>query len=107
MTIQSEAELDRLLALWVSARRLRSEDLATVRAEVLARVTVEADASASTSRELESGFDPDWLWSLLKPVTRLIESSPGAGDDRLADAMERWLRPLTGDRAYRPYLLLT
>lgn len=54
-------ELDRLLAEWAARHRLTAEQEAQVRASVLATPVAE--------REL----DADWLWSLLRPVTALLD----------------------------------
>lgn len=92
-----EAELDRRLAAWAAARRAGADDLDTIRAQILARVT-----EPVVELERESAFDPDWLWSLLRPVTALIEQTPADVSERV----ERWLQPLTGDRSDQPYLRL-
>jgi hypothetical protein len=54
----SRDPLDELLPRWADARCLSSSDMARVRAAVLA----EADE-----------LDADWLWSLLSPVTALLD----------------------------------
>jgi hypothetical protein len=100
-----DSELDRALSMWATARRLRPAELATIRAQVLARVSAEADASRPV--ESESRFDADWLWSLLRPVSRLMESAPETGEENLAARIERWLQPLTVERVSQPYLRLT
>jgi hypothetical protein len=66
------AELDRQLATWASARRLTDADVHAIRQSVLAIVA--ADARRPTAAEArEQAFDSDWLWSLLKPLTALID----------------------------------
>lgn len=74
-------ELDDLLAEWGATHRLTALQAATVRANVLANV--------------ESRFDADWLWSLLRPVTALMEQ-PAA----------RALQRLEERGTYVPYLQL-
>jgi hypothetical protein len=124
-----ESRLNERLAVWASARRLGSADLEAMRALVLARVSDPASADLATrstpseldprtlstapapahsSAELDATaeFDADWLWSLLRPATALMERSAGVGQSHLAERVERWLKPLTGDRAYQPYLRL-
>lgn len=71
-------DLDRLLADWAAANRLSVAQVAQVRASVLA-TPVE-----------ERGLDADWFWSLLRPVTALL--------DQLGDPDE--------PRAVVPYLKL-
>jgi hypothetical protein len=95
-----EPELDRRLGVWAAARRLGPDDLERIRAQVLARVSTEG---VSTDQIDESSFDPEWLWSLLRPVSALMDTSV---EDKLSDRIERWLQPLTGGRAYRSYLRL-
>lgn len=55
------AELDRLLADWATTHQLTAEQVALVRASVL--------ATPAAQREL----DAEWFWSLLKPVTALLD----------------------------------
>ena len=64
-------ELEDLLAEWGATHRLTAPQTATVRANVLANV--------------ESRFDADWLWSLLRPVTSLIEQPPLRALQRLEE----------------------
>jgi hypothetical protein len=54
-------DLTRLLAEWAAQYRLTARQVAAVRAEVLQRA------------QSESALDADWLWSLLRPVTALLE----------------------------------
>ena len=54
-------ELDRLLADWAATHRLTPEQVAQVRASVLA-TPVE-----------ERTLDPEWFWSLLRPLTALLD----------------------------------
>ena len=96
-----EPELDRRLHTWAAARRLGSDDLEHIRARVLARVR--AEGVSTIQIDDESSFDAEWLWSLLRPVSALMDMS---GEDRLSDRIGRWLQPLTGGRAYRSYLRL-
>ena len=126
-----ESQLNERLAVWARARRLGSADLEAIRGLVLARVaeplpseftaesaSAELVSSALVSSELvsselvsseldpRSAFDSEWLWSLLRPVTALMEWKADVGAGNLSDRVERWLQPLTGDRAYQPYLQL-
>ena len=121
-----ESQLNERLAVWARARRLGPADLEAIRGLVLARVAEpvasELDArwassvlvsselvsSELVSSELDprSAFDAEWLWSLLRPVTALMEWKADVGAGNLSDRVERWLQPLTGDRAYQPYLQL-
>jgi hypothetical protein len=82
----SDAELTRRLALWATARRLSEVDAATIRANVL-------------TSETSPAIDSDWLWSLLRPVTELVEV-------QMPSVIERWLEPLGGAGTYQPYLRL-
>ena len=61
-------ELDRLLADWAAANRLTIEQVAQVRASVLA-TPVE-----------ERGLDAEWFWSLLRPVTALLDQIGNADE---------------------------
>ena len=116
-----ESQLNERLAVWARARRLGSADLEAIRGLVLARVAeplpseFAAQLASSelvswelVSSELDppSAFDSEWLWSLLRPVTALMEWKADVGAGNLSDRVERWLQPLTGDRAYQPYLQL-
>ena len=56
-------ELDLLLAEWGDSHRLSQTDAAVVRGNVLAVA--------------ESRFDTEWFWSLLRPLTSLIEEPGG------------------------------
>lgn len=56
-------ELTRLLTEWASTHRLSDADAASIRASVLG-----AEASEHT-------LDAEWLWSLLRPVTALLDQS--------------------------------
>ena len=111
-----ESQLNERLAVWARARRLGSADLEAIRGLVLARVAdplpsefaPQLASSELVSSELDprSAFDAEWLWSLLRPVTALMEWKADVGAGNLSDRVERWLQPLTGDRAYQPYLQL-
>jgi hypothetical protein len=97
-----ESQLDERLARWAGGRRLSTHELAAIRAMVLARVSEPVSVEVAS----EAAFDSEWLWSLLRPVTALIERGAEVGEGNVADRLEAWLRPLTGDRAYQPYLRL-
>ena len=111
-----EFQLNERLAVWARARRLGSADLEAIRGLVLARVAdplpsefaAQLASSELVSSELDprSAFDAEWLWSLLRPVAALMEWKADVGAGNLSDRVERWLQPLTGDRAYQPYLQL-
>jgi len=111
-----ESQLNERLAVWARARRLGSADLEAIRGLVLARVAdplpsefaAQLASSELVSSELDprSAFDAEWLWSLLRPVAALMEWKADVGAGNLSDRVERWLQPLTGDRAYQPYLQL-
>ena len=111
-----ESQLNERLAVWARARRLGSADLEAIRGLVLARVAdplpsefaAQLASSELVSSELDprSAFDSEWLWSLLRPVAALMEWKADVGAGNLSDRVERWLQPLTGDRAYQPYLQL-
>lgn len=57
--------LEQLLADWAATRRLTDVQIASIRATVL------ASREARTEHEL----DADWLWSLLRPLTSLIDNT--------------------------------
>ena len=65
-------ELDRLLAAWATRYRLTQVQVASVRAHV-----------ASSESAAPAALDAEWLWSLLRPVTALVDrlelAEPGAG----------------------------
>jgi len=61
-------ELSELLTFWAARQRLTEVQIADIRASVLA-----ASGEAATT------LDADWLWSLLRPVTDLLE---GVGTSR-------------------------
>ena len=136
LPLEVESQLNERLAVWARARRLGSADLEAIRGLVLARVaeplpsefaaesasaelvlsalvssalvSLELVSSELVSSELDprSAFDSEWLWSLLRPVAALMEWKADVGAGNLSDRVERWLQPLTGDRAYQPYLQL-
>ena len=55
-------ELDRLLAAWATRYRLTEAEVASVRANV-----------ASSENAAPATLDAEWLWSLLQPVTALVD----------------------------------
>jgi hypothetical protein len=86
-------ELNRLLSTWAAQQRMTSDQVSALRAHVL--------AGTATSEAL----DTDWMWSLLKPVTRLMDrlDFPPAQLDRAA----RWLPSATTEaHAWTSYLQL-
>ena len=54
-------ELERLLANWATTHRLSAEQVAQVRASVLATPIA------------ERALDAEWFWSLLRPVTEMLD----------------------------------
>jgi hypothetical protein len=58
-------ELSELLTLWAERQRLRASDVDQLRALVL--IAAKSDAV----------LDADWLWTLLRPVTDLVEQVGG------------------------------
>ena len=56
-------ELSQLLAAWGARQRLTHEIAADIHSTVL----------AARESEAESAFDLDWFWSLLQPVTALLD----------------------------------
>jgi hypothetical protein len=64
-------ELDALLAEWAAEQRLTDQQVATLRANVLA--------------EGELRFDAEWFWSLLRPVTSLLDQPAGRALQRLEE----------------------
>ena len=101
VSAEVERRLDRGLAAWARARRLDADDLASIRAQVLARV-----AEPVADLEPEPMYDSDWLWSLLRPMTALMEQTPSKVSQRVSERVERWLQPLSGGASYKPYLRL-
>jgi hypothetical protein len=59
-------ELSELLTRWAARQRLTATQVAELRAHVLA------------TSEVTAAFDADWLWSLLRPVTDLLEQVGGS-----------------------------
>ena len=88
----SEMELDRRLAEWAAARRLSDADMARVR-ERAVRATVVVDAAP--------GFEADWLWYWLRPVTDLMEHTAGLAEFHLSRRSS-----LSGETTNQPYLRL-
>jgi hypothetical protein len=80
------AELDHLLAEWAAQQRLTDLQATELRAQVVASVQLEDDAQ----------LDSEWLWSLLRPLTALL--------DRLDD--EPWRGTATRAGAWTSYLQL-
>ena len=56
-------ELDRLLAEWAAHQRLTDLQVRELRTRVLAAAQPEDEAS----------LDSEWLWSLLRPLTALLD----------------------------------
>ena len=93
--------LDRRLAQWAARRRIDDRQLAQIRGAVLASAM-----SNDVLRDAAPGFDNDWLWSLLRPVTELIERTAEVAEIGVPRHLEKWLEPFAGDAPYRPYLQL-
>lgn len=85
----SDSELDRLLAAWGAQHRLTDAQAADVRSHIVDEPTQTLEA--------------DWLWSLLRPVTDLLQHVEEPADAPRA----RWLRhvPFASDN-WTPYLRL-
>ena len=81
-----EVELTAHLAAWADGQRLSDTEASTIRARVLALASVTTVAEPVPSAEKAAGLDSEWLWSLLRPVTQLMDR--------------------TADGPYRPYLRL-
>jgi hypothetical protein len=62
--------LDELLAAWAAGNQLTDAQSAALRAQILATNSDEADV--------------EWLWDMLRPVTRLLD-----GPHRLQDMLAR------------------
>ena len=90
----NEMELERRLTQWAAARRLSETDLASIRARAVTPAAV-IDAAP--------GFDTDWLWSLLRPVTDLVEQT---AESSLAGRFSTWMESFVEDTTYQPYLRL-
>jgi hypothetical protein len=56
--------LDELLARWAASYRLSAADVAAVR---------EAVRLSASTREQITELDAEWLWDLMRPVTRLLD----------------------------------
>jgi len=81
-------ELEELLTLWAKRQRPTAVQLAEIRANVLA------------TPETSTTLDADWLWSLLRPVTDLLEQVGGS-------RALRYLTPVDDDAVpFTPYLRL-
>jgi hypothetical protein len=80
-----EVQLSHRLATWAEARRIDDAQLQTIRASALAVVTAETEAST---------LDVDWLWSLLRPASALVERGARLGEAELPARFERWLAPV-------------
>jgi hypothetical protein len=59
-------ELSELLTLWAAGQRLTAEQVAEIRANVLA------------SDDAATALDAEWLWRFLRPVTDLLEQAGGS-----------------------------
>jgi hypothetical protein len=92
-----EQVLERRLALWAATRRMSDAQLLAVRASVL---------SMDPLRDAAHGFDTDRLWSLLRPVTDLIDRAADVTESGLPRRVGKWLEPFVGDAQYQPYLRL-
>jgi hypothetical protein len=93
--------LDRRLAQWAAERRIDNAALATIRASVLA-----SSARADVLRDAAPGFDADWLWSLLRPVTDLIDRTEDTTEFGRPRRFAKWMEPFVGNTHYQPYLQL-
>ncbi len=102
---QIEAELDRRLAHWASQRRIDDVGLSEIRAVVL-RSVVEPQAIAVALSDAAPGFDTDWFWWLLRPVSDLIEKTGDLAESALPRRFDQWMDSLGSDAQPRPYLRL-
>ena len=98
-----EVELTAHLAAWADRQRLSEAQASTIRAQVLAMASVAPRVEPVRSTEMAAGFDSDWLWSLLRPVTALMERTSELTEAALPNAVDRWLQPLVGPGAKGPY----
>jgi hypothetical protein len=57
-------DLDVLLSRWAGSRRLTEAQIAELRERVLA-----------SAAEADVELDADWMWSMLRPMTSLLERS--------------------------------
>jgi len=60
--VSTSDQLDALLASWASANRITDEQASTVHAAILQRTS-----------EAQVELDVEWFWSLLRPVTALLD----------------------------------
>ena len=90
--MMAEAELDRRLAMWAAARRLSDEEFAGIRAHVV------ADAAPA--------FDTEWLWTMLRPVTELVDLTVDITEMPLPRRFPKWINHVIGTESYQPYLRL-
>jgi hypothetical protein len=88
-----EAELDQRLEAWAAQRKLDDAQLATIRGAIV------ADAAPAV--------DADWVWSLLRPVTDLVDWTTDMTEMRLPRRFPGWMQQFIGDDSYQPYLRLT
>jgi hypothetical protein len=72
-----DRELDHMLALWAAEHRLGEFEVVAMRAHVSSLAAQPLD---------QEPLDAEWLWSLLRPVTALL--------DRLSDDTSVFYLPL-------------
>jgi hypothetical protein len=84
-------ELNRLLSAWAAGQRMTSDQVLALRTRVL--------ASAPT----DESVDVDWLWSLLEPVTRLLDRLDASPHPDPA----RWLPFASDTPGWTSYLQLS
>jgi hypothetical protein len=94
----AKVELDRRLAAWAAARRLSDGQLASIRAHVTS-----VDAMALDSAP---AFDAERLWSMLRPVTELVELTADITEMPLPRRFPKWINQFIGTDSFRPYLRL-
>jgi hypothetical protein len=87
-------QLTALLSAWAAQQRMTSGEVSVLRARIL----------ASASAEAAEAPDADWLWSLLKPVTRLLDRLGDPPADR--DPATRWLPSAAEAPQWTTYLQL-
>jgi hypothetical protein len=107
LSATAEAALDARLSGWASQRRLSDDQLAALRTAVLATIAEPAQApTISAALDAAPGFDADWLWSLLRPVTDLVERAVNWDESSVPKRFDSWMEPFSGASHLQPYLRL-
>jgi hypothetical protein len=76
--MNADSELDRLLAIWGAQHRLSDAQAADVRSNIVG--------------EPRQSLDAEWLWSLLRPVTDLLQriEEPAEAGRALRHVPDNW-----------------